>query len=294
MPALLVLFCVLLAAILPGWAQPALSLDGVTIGMDYSEVLRERGRPQALRPDGELTQLLFPAASGRREGTSVWFHRDKVVFATGYDLYGDGEPVFLYGMEGPVLEEAFGTPEPLNVFSRWFPASGVVLGGYLNQWPLETVTSPLGLRDLSYPLDWYDSRSRPEDPARRWSRSEPWMDDEIVVWLAEDVELGMAEDKARKLAGGLEIDYDGGFVRAIRRPAEALLSHRVGYHDFSTEFIVGDEPVTLGLAAAPPGDGWYSPASGGRVRIQAGKVAEIELRIDNDALFRALRAAPRP
>lgn len=274
---------------MPAWCQASLSLDGAAIGMDYGQVLRVRGRPQAIRVEGELTQLLFVAAPGRREGTAVWFHRDKTVFATGYNLYRGEEPVFLYGMEGPVLEEAFGRPEPLNVFSRWFPETGVVLGGYLNQWPLETVTSPLGLRDLSYPFDWYESQSAGEEP-RRWSRSEPWMDDEVIVWLAEDVELGMAEEKARKLVRGEDVTYEGGFVRAIHHPSEALLSHRVGYHDFSTEFTVGEEPVALGLDTKAPLQGWYSPATGGRVRMRAGKVAEIELRLDNDALFSALRS----
>lgn len=270
----------------PDLAQQDLAIDGVSPGMSYSQVLEVRGRPAGIRAEQGLWQLLF-TPRGRRDSCSVWFQDGRVVFASGYDLQQGEDPLFLYGMEGTVLQEAFGEPEPLNVFSRWYPSSGVVLYGFNNRWPLEVVTSPLGLRDPRFPLDWDES-----EPGVRWSRSEPWVDDEMTLWLADDVELGMVEDRARKLAGGLEVTYSGGFVRAIHHPSEALLSHRVGHHDLSTEFVVGEPPLTMSSTEFPA-QGWITPAEGGRIRMENGRVAEIELQLENDALFEALDKTAR-
>lgn len=283
---LLVLGWLLLLA--PCLAEPGLRVDGVAIAMSYAEVLEVRGLPLSVGQEDGFFWLRYPAPPKRGAPTSVWFHDHRVVYAEGYTLDRDGEPLFLYGMEGSVLRDELGQPEPLNVFSRWWPTSGVVLLDSGGQWAERSLTSPLGLRDRSFPLDWQ------EVDGRRWSMREPWADDQSEVWLADDVELGMAEEKARKMARGLEVVFQGGFVRAVRHPASALFSHRMGYHDLSLQLEIGEAPVSLTFAAEFPRDGWYSPAPGGRARMAGGKVAEIELELENDQLFRALERAAQP
>jgi hypothetical protein len=267
---------------LPCFAQ--LQVDGVRIGMSYAQVLQARGLPSAIGVKGELWYLVYAAPKSRPEETSVWFAADRVVYASGYTLEKNGEPFFLYGLEGSVLRDELGAPQVLSVFARWWPESGIVLAGSNNIWPDEVLRAPMGLRDPDFPIEW------DQHDGHRWSLREPWVDDERVEWLAGDVALGMAEKRARKLARGLEVEYAGGFVRAVRHPASVLLSHHVGYHDFSVQLEVGELPLAVGITPALPMQGWTSPAPGGLVRMAGGKVAEIALELQNDKLFAALSA----
>lgn len=278
----MVILLILLLLAGPCWAS-TLTLDGVAIGMSYQQVLEARGLPKSVGEKEGVTYLIYPTPKSRPEGSTVWFHSDRVVFTTGYTLNKDSEPLFLYGMEGPVLEELFGSPQTLNVFAKWWPNSGIVLFGSNNIWPAETLGAPLGMRDPAFPIEWQE-----RSEGRRWSKFEPWIDDQRIAWLADDVELGMAEERARKLAGQLEVVYQGGFVRAVRNPQSVLLSHQVGYHDFSVGFDLGESPQGLGQTPAYPLSGWYTPSPGGRVRMENGKIAEMQLELANQKLFQAL------
>ncbi len=271
---------------LAGPLSAQLNVDGVAIGMSYDQVLQAAGRPRAIGEKNGATYLRFPTPRSRPEGSCVWFLSDRVVFATGYSLYRDGEPLFLYGLEGILLEEEFGPAQILTAYARWWPESGIVLVGSNNLWPRDTLRAPLALRDPGFPVQWQEIQDG------RWSKYEPWVDDETLAWLADDVELGMSQERARKLAGDLDVVYRGGFVQAVRNPPNALLSHRVGHHDFSVNFEVGLAPMGLGTLPLFPASGWWSPAPGGRVRMDDGKVAEIELCLANDRLFEALEKLP--
>ena len=271
------------AAVAPS-SQGGLAVDEVSIGMTYDQVLALHGLPKAVGEKSGCTWLAFPAPPKRLEGATAWFFRDRVVYATGYGLTREGEPLFLFGMERQVLEEVMGgPPEPLQIFAQWWPDSGVVLAGANSLFSGEALRSPLGLRDRSYPLKWSTDRE-----GKRFSTNEPWVDDERVVWLAEDVELGMPEERARQLAGDLDVVYQGGFVQAVRGARNVLLSRYLGDQDLSLEFEVGAAPGTLSEAVRWPHDGWYSPASGGRVKLRGGKVSEVELALSSKKLFQAL------
>lgn len=262
----------------------ALSVDGVKIGMTFEQVLAMHGLPKALGEKGGCTWLAFPSRAKRSEGATVWFFRDRVVYATGYDLERGGEPLFLFGMERQVLEEEMGgPPQPLQVFAQWWPQSGVVLAGANSLFSGEALRAPLGLRDTAYPLKWYDTSD-----GKRYSSKEPWVDDERATWLADDVELGMPEERARKLAGSLDVVYRGGFVQSVRGARSVLLSRYLGDQDLSLEFEMGAEPGTLSDSLKWPRNGWYSPTSGGRVKLSKGKVVSIELGLSSKALFEAL------
>lgn len=244
-----------------------------------------RGLPKAVGQKQGAVYLTYPAPVNRSSELTVWFSDDRLVYCTGYDLEKDGEPFFLYGMEGLLLEQELGALEPLNALARWWPEHGVVLFGNNNIWPHEALGSPLGLRDPSFPIE-----SLEPEKGQRWSSYEPWLDDERVSWLAEDIELGMPQERARKLAGALEVVYEAGFVRAVRGATDVLLIHQVGTHDHSLQFLVGEEPTGMGPTPVSfPENGWYSPAPGGRVRLENRKVAEVELALTCDNLFQALR-----
>ena len=263
-----------------------LKVDGVGIGMDYAEVFKVAGRPKVLREKRGLVALVYSAPPHRPQDTEVWFSRGKVVYCSGYTLEESGEPLHLFGLPGTLLNERFGPTQVLQVFASWWPESGVVLAGSNNIWPEEALKAPIALRDPAFPLRWFE-----QPDGQRYSEFEPWVDDEQISWLAGDVELGMPEEKARNLAGDLDVIYRGGFVQAIESAPEALLIHRVGHHDFSVTFEVGQAPQAFGPNPkdnAPPENGWYSPASAGRIRMKDGKVAEIRLELDASELFDAL------
>ncbi len=267
-------------------AEPRLTVDGIAIGMGYAEVLKTVGRPKVLREKRGLVVLVYPAPPHRPQDTAIWFSQGKVVYCSGYTLEEDGEPLHLFGLPGTILAERFGLTQDLHVFARWWPESGVVLAGSNNIWPEEELKSPIALRDPTFPLRWFELPD-----GRRYSEFEPWVDDEQMSWLADDVELGMPEEKARKLAGDLDVVYLGGFVQAVKAPLEALLIHRVGYHDFSVTFEVGQAPRAFGPNPkdnVSPENGWCTPASSGRIRMEGGKVAEIQLELDAHELFNAL------
>ncbi len=269
-------------------AQPVgkLTVDGIHPGMSYAEVVSQLGRPKALSEKRGLIALVFAPPAQRKLDTQVWFSQGKVVYCSGYTLLEDEEPLHLYGLPGGVLVERFGPLQPLSVFASWWPDSGVVLAGSNHLWPDENLRAPVALRALDFPLRWAKTSD-----GKQYSESEPWVDDESIGWMAEDVELGMSEEKARKLAGSLDVVYRGGFVQAIKAPNEALLLHRVGHHDFSVTFEVGQAPEPFGpnpAKNAPPNKGWFSPTASGRVRMVKGKVAEIQLGIDAPELFSEL------
>lgn len=264
----------------------ALTVDGIRPGMSYAEVLSKLGRPKALSEKRGLIALVFAPPAQRKLDTQAWFSGGKVVYCSGYTLLEDEEPLHLYGLPGGVLVERFGPVQPLSVFASWWPESGVVLAGSNHLWPEENLRAPVALRAVDFPLRWQKTSE-----GRQYSEFEPWVDDESIGWMAEDVELGMSEEKARKLAGSLNLVYRGGFVQAIKAPSEALLLHRVGHHDFSVTFEVGQAPEPFGPNPeknAPPNRGWFSPTPSGRVRMEKGKVAEIQLGIDAPELFSEL------
>lgn len=288
---LLTLFLGMLALPLASEAEPdrgevgKLTLDGLWLGMSYGQVLATLGRPKEIREEGGLISLLYAAPPGRPEGQNVWFSSGRLVFGSGYTLEEDEEPLFLFGMPADVLEERFGATEPLNLYAHWWPRCGVVLYGMNALFPDLGLSRPIGLRDPDFPIHWDES---PE--GKRWSKVEPWVDDEAKVWMAEEVTLGMPQERAQILGAGLDIGYEGGFVRELRAPQSALLSYQSGHHDLSVEFEVGQAPRPFGVAPTlpHPQSGWFSPSSSGRIRMEGGKVAEIQLRIDDDALFQAL------
>lgn len=281
-------FCLLLLLLLSGplVAKERYTIDDVAIGMTYQQVLEVRGLPKSIGQKHNAVFLNYPTPQNRSSEPMVWFENDRVVYATGYSLYRDNEPLFLYGMTGLILKEEFGESQPLNLFATWWPQSGVVLNGNNRLSPEGDLTSPLGLRDPDFPIDRLEA-----EPGKRWSRYEPWLDDERLVWLADDVELGMAQERAQKLAGDLEVVYEAGFVRAVRSPQSVLLFHTLGQRDLSLQFEAGEEPLGLGSHVQRwPSQGWYSPAPGGRVQLQSGKVAQVELELTCKKLFAALTA----
>ncbi len=267
-----------------GRAIGRLTLDGVSVGQSYAEVLKVLGRPNELDVNQGLVAFVYPAPKGRSEGTHVWFDKGTVVYCTGYALEEDDEPLFLYGMQGSVLQERFGESEELNEFARWWPASGVVLAGRNIADPGQTLHSPLGLRSLAFPVE------KVTDPPG--SRFEPWADDELETWLADDVELGMNQQHAAKMAGSLDVMYDAGYVRGVRGPQSLLLNHLIGMQNFSVQFDVGEKPAPFGKASPlkAPRNGWITPSRFGRVKLKGGKIAELQLWIDDEELFQALRS----
>lgn len=271
----------------PGLAQAVLTVDGVALGMTYDQVLGVHGKPRVVGHRQGISYFLYPTPVGRPEGPSVWFCSGRVVFATGYTLEKDGEPLFLYGLEGSLLREEFGPPRPLNAFARWWPDSGVVLAGSNNLWPEEMLRAPLGLRDPDFPIRWE------RDGDRLYSAFEPWVDDGRESWLAGDVELGMPEERARRLAGSLQVLCQGGFVRAVVNPDSVLLSRRVDGQDRSLNFELAEPPMALGETPSYPQDGWYSPAPGGHILLQDGRVAQMRLELPDPAMFEALERLVR-
>lgn len=286
---LIFVFLLLLPCLGQERALGKLTLDGVAPGQSYADVLSALGRPDKLEVDQGLINFFYSPPKGHSEGTNVWFENGQVVYCTGYTLEEDGEPLFLYGMQGAVLKERFGANQELNVFARWWPTAGVVLVGRNIAEPGQTLHAPLGLRSLTFPVEKIEGKP--------WSRFEPWADDETEVWLADDVALGMTQKHAEKMAGPLDVVYDAGYVRGVRDPQSLLLNHLIGLHNFSVQFEVGELPAPFG-AATPlkaPRNGWITPARFGRVRLKSGKIAELQLWVDDDDLFQALRALkPQP
>lgn len=262
-----------------------LAIDGIRIGMAYSQVLEVRGRPARLHEKRGLIVLFYPPPAHRSVETAVWFSQGKVVYASGYTLEENGEPLHLYGLPGTVLSDRFGPPQTLDVFASWWPDTGIVLAGLNNFFIEKPLQAPTALRDPKFPIEWHQSSEE-----KRFSTFEPWVDDETIVWNVDDVELGMSQDKAEKLSHGLDVVYRGGFVQAIKQPSEALLDHRLGHHLLSVNFSVGEsfEEPTSPLLEKMPRTGWLSPTPSGRVRFQDGRVVELQLELVAPELFEAL------
>jgi hypothetical protein len=255
--------------------------------MSYRQVLDQLGRPRSLNEESGEIVFTYPAPPERAEGTSVWFHDARVVYVSGYTLKNQDEVLFMPGMVGGILEEEFdGPPVPLNDFGKWWPHSGVVLAGTNAIWPLRQLTSPLGLRDLTYPNSW-----REPAPGHLVSDYEPWIDDQSVSWMVEDVSLGMAEETARKLGGDLDMICQSGYVRAFRAPSSAILVKKKSDQDMSLILEVGEPPQVFGQgpALSAPSEGWLRLTPSGRVRLGRGKITEIDLNIPDDSLFKALQ-----
>lgn len=266
-----------------------LAVDGVRIGMSYSEVLNILGKPESLHWDGQATQFRYPGKHGNYIPRTVAFVGGRVIYCSGYSLDLTDGKSYHSGRDVQELLDILGNPQSFSSSRLWFPETGVVLSTGFFQREEIRKGLPIGIRDLRHPIVWMTVKTR--ERAEIGSKFEPWLTGFLGRWWSEEIFLGMSESKAKERPQQPGIIYEGGFVRGIANPQRVRFQEQLGWHRWATVFAVG-EPRWSGhpfLMWKHPED--WQPDSRAKIEFENKIVKSIELYVEDDDLFLALREA---
>ena len=173
--------------------------------------------------------------------------------------------------------------------AAWSTDSGVLLSSYAVENSAYGHSRSVGLRALNPPPKWHDiPRNEDEESELRWAGSEPWSDDYHENWYVGAISLGMSRKDADDIHTEADVIYDGGFVRGVRNPKQALLARSLGYHLMSVGVKVGQR---LGWDIFDYNPDWerkLSPHPHAEITYDGEIVTRIDLYVKDDELFEAL------